>query len=54
MDGRRMLPDYEMLVAAGYDYLPVGGLLMRGERNPDGSRHDAQSAQDAIMQPALA
>jgi len=33
MDGRRMLPDYEALVAAGYDYLPVGGLLLRGKRD---------------------
>ncbi len=31
MDGRRMLPDFENLVAAGYDYLPVGGLLMCGQ-----------------------
>lgn len=34
MDGRRMLPDFENLVAAGYDYLPVGGLLMCGKNNP--------------------
>ena len=33
MDGRRMLPDFENLVAAGYDYLPVGGLLMYGQDN---------------------
>jgi hypothetical protein len=25
------LPDFEKLVAAGYDYLPVGGLLLRGQ-----------------------
>jgi UDPglucose 6-dehydrogenase len=30
MDGRRMLPDYDILVAAGYDYLPVGGPLLYG------------------------
>jgi UDPglucose 6-dehydrogenase len=30
MDGRRMLPDYDSLVAGGYDYLPVGGPLLRG------------------------
>ncbi len=29
MDGRRMVPDYDTLVAAGYDYLPVGGPLLR-------------------------
>jgi len=54
MDGRRMLPDYEMLAAAGYDYLPVGGLLMRGDGNLDGNGHNAQPAQDEVMQPALA
>ena len=30
MDGRRMLPDFDMLVSAGYDYLPVGGPLLHG------------------------
>ncbi len=30
MDGRRMLPDFDTLVADGYDYLPVGGPLMQG------------------------
>jgi hypothetical protein len=25
-----MLPDYDTLVAGGYDYLPVGGPLLRG------------------------
>lgn len=30
IDGRRMLRDYEALVAAGFDYLPVGGQLLRG------------------------
>jgi UDPglucose 6-dehydrogenase len=30
IDGRRMLPDYDILVAAGYDYLPVGGQLLHG------------------------
>lgn len=33
MDGRRMLPDFDMLVAGGYDYLPVGGQLLRGLTN---------------------
>ncbi|MCP5101040.1 MAG: UDP-glucose/GDP-mannose dehydrogenase family protein [Chloroflexi bacterium] len=32
IDGRRMIPDYETLVESGFDYLPVGGPLMRGER----------------------
>ena len=30
IDGRRMIPDYDTLVAAGYDFLPVGGPLLRG------------------------
>ncbi len=29
MDGRRMLPDFEALVKAGFEYLPVGGTLLR-------------------------
>lgn len=31
IDGRRMLPDYEKLVALGYSYLPVGGVLLTPE-----------------------
>lgn len=30
IDGRRMLPDFDALIAKGYDYLPVGGVLLRG------------------------
>ena len=30
MDGRRMLPDFDMLVDAGFDYLPVGGPMAHG------------------------
>lgn len=30
MDGRRMIPDFETLADAGYDYLPVGGPMVRG------------------------
>ena len=37
MDGRRMIPDYDTLVAAGYDYLPVGGPLLRA-RAADATR----------------
>ncbi|MCI0396888.1 MAG: nucleotide sugar dehydrogenase [Chloroflexi bacterium] len=29
MDGRRMIPDFESLVAKGYEYLPVGGTLFK-------------------------
>lgn len=30
IDGRRMLPDYDQLVAKGYTYLPVGGVMLNG------------------------
>lgn len=33
MDGRRMLPDFDALVAKGYEYLPVGGPLVRPKRD---------------------
>jgi UDPglucose 6-dehydrogenase len=29
IDGRRMIPDYNALVRSGYEYLPVGGVLLR-------------------------
>jgi len=31
IDGRRMLPDFSVLVDDGYDYLSVGGMLMQGK-----------------------
>lgn len=34
IDGRRMIPDFDALVAKGYEYLPVGGPLLRRE-DPD-------------------
>lgn len=37
IDGRRMLPDYDALVEAGYDYLPVGGQLLRGGKGDSAS-----------------
>jgi UDPglucose 6-dehydrogenase len=33
IDGRRMIPDYSALVRKGYEYLPVGGALLR--QKPD-------------------
>lgn len=30
IDGRRMISDFDSLVAKGYDYLPVGGVLLKG------------------------
>jgi UDPglucose 6-dehydrogenase len=29
IDGRRMIPDYNALVRSGYEYLPVGGVLLQ-------------------------
>ena len=30
MDGRRMIPDFEEIVARGFDYLSVGSMFMKG------------------------
>jgi UDPglucose 6-dehydrogenase len=43
IDGRRMIPDYEMLVEKGYDYLPVGGMLMTG-RTPSAAATNTSAA----------
>ncbi len=32
IDGRRMIPDFDALVKSGYEYLPVGGVLLTPER----------------------
>jgi UDPglucose 6-dehydrogenase len=44
MDGRRMIPDFETLVAKGYDYLPVGGPLLRprAEAAAENGQHPAR------------
>ncbi|MEJ2238889.1 MAG: nucleotide sugar dehydrogenase, partial [Gemmatimonadales bacterium] len=34
IDGRRMLRDFETLVERGYEYLPVGGVLIKPELKP--------------------
>ena len=31
IDGRRMIPDYDKLVEAGFDFLPVGGAYLHGK-----------------------
>ncbi len=49
MDGRRMLPDYDMLVAAGYDYLPVGGQLLHGR--PSDALAPAENGRAAASAP---
>ncbi len=35
IDGRRMIPDYDILTQAGYDYLAVGSHLIKGASIPE-------------------
>ena len=42
MDGRRMLPDFEKLVDAGYVYLPVGGPLLSGSDKDNAKSSDGR------------
>ena len=37
MDGRRMIPDFEMMVKKGYAYLSVGSVVMEGGMTPTSS-----------------
>jgi UDPglucose 6-dehydrogenase len=37
LDGRRMIPDYEVLSAKGYDYIAVGSAFVTGEINENKS-----------------
>ncbi|HWQ13347.1 MAG TPA: hypothetical protein VNL77_11125, partial [Roseiflexaceae bacterium] len=37
LDGRRMIPDYDELVAAGYGYLAVGSPYLPPFTQPSGS-----------------
>jgi UDPglucose 6-dehydrogenase len=46
IDGRRMIPDFEALVAKGYTYLPVGGTLLTPEAYKARSGNGAVSVQD--------
>ncbi len=50
MDGRRMLPDFDMLVTAGYDYLPVGGPLLHGRPASDAPYGENGSAAAPIAE----
>jgi UDPglucose 6-dehydrogenase len=43
LDGRRMIPDYEVLSAKGYDYLAVGGALVQGNINENKSTNGSPS-----------
>ena len=49
IDGRRMLPDYDALVAAGDDYLPVGGQLLRANSHAT-SAHSESGHQHAVAE----
>lgn len=44
LDGRRMIPDYDSLVAMGYDYLSVGGPLLRRQPEPETTKSDNGAA----------
>jgi UDPglucose 6-dehydrogenase len=46
IDGRRMIPDYDALVRSGYEYLPVGGVLLRPEPGaaPESHRRASEGA----------
>jgi UDPglucose 6-dehydrogenase len=46
IDGRRMIPDFEALVAKGYSYLPVGGTLLTPEGYKARSGNGVVSVQD--------
>ena len=39
IDGRRMIPDYDQLVAKGYEYLSVGDVLRRAQRDDGDADH---------------
>lgn len=47
IDGRRMLRDFESLVQKGYEYLAVGGTLLKPEPKPAESANGSGSAEDA-------
>jgi UDPglucose 6-dehydrogenase len=44
IDGRRMIPDYDALVAKGYHYLPVGGRLSKPELEPKSNGKNPMAA----------
>ncbi len=39
IDGRRMIPDHEVLVERGFDYLPVGGVLLDADEPQSENGH---------------
>lgn len=43
VDGRRMIPDFEALVAKGYEFLSVGGMHLKPEKKSDKSDNGSVS-----------
>ena len=39
-----MIPDYEALVRSGYEYLPVGGTLLRPQKTSPNMRSNEEAA----------
>ncbi len=54
IDGRRMIPDYEALVKNGYEYLPVGGALLRPlpKKEPQTNSHNTVEAPEKLKKAA--
>jgi UDPglucose 6-dehydrogenase len=52
IDGRRMMPDYDALVAKGYDFLPVGGVLRKGAKAEEASPNGFVSEEELETQTA--
>jgi len=50
IDGRRMIPDYEMLVEKGYDFLPVGGAFMPGKVQTESGANGKVAAKVAELE----
>jgi UDPglucose 6-dehydrogenase len=51
IDGRRMIPDFEVLVEAGFDFLPVGGAFLEGKMpasTPQNGTHVKLATKEAV------
>jgi hypothetical protein len=47
-----MMPDYDALVAKGYDFLPVGGVLRKGAKAEEASPNGFVSEEELETQTA--
>ncbi len=57
IDGRRMIPDYETLVAKGYEFLSVGGTYLKPEKKAAKNKSkngsvSKENAKDLLVDPA--